>query len=34
VCYQNLAQELLPAELREENPLSIWRRRDGVLGKA
>ncbi|CAN7270922.1 aldehyde dehydrogenase (NADP(+)) [Pseudoduganella sp. LjRoot289] len=34
VCYQNLAQALLPQELREENPLAIWRRRDGALGKA
>ncbi|MYN06233.1 aldehyde dehydrogenase (NADP(+)) [Pseudoduganella aquatica] len=34
VCYQNLAQALLPVELREGNPLDIWRRRDGVLGKA
>jgi NADP-dependent aldehyde dehydrogenase len=34
VCYQNLAQALLPVELREDNPLAIWRRRDGALGKA
>ncbi|QBI00947.1 aldehyde dehydrogenase (NADP(+)) [Pseudoduganella albidiflava] len=33
VCYQNLPQRLLPAALRDGNPLDIWRRRDGVLGK-
>jgi NADP-dependent aldehyde dehydrogenase len=33
VCYQNLPQSLLPAALREDNPLGIWRRRDGALGK-
>ncbi|QGZ38556.1 NADP-dependent aldehyde dehydrogenase [Pseudoduganella flava] len=33
VCYQNLPQPLLPEALRDGNPLAIWRRRDGVLGK-
>ncbi|QBE65537.1 aldehyde dehydrogenase (NADP(+)) [Pseudoduganella lutea] len=33
VCYQNLPQRLLPDALRDGNPLGIWRRRDGVLGK-
>jgi NADP-dependent aldehyde dehydrogenase len=25
VCYQNYPQELLPPELKDENPLGIWR---------
>ena len=33
VSYQNLPQDLLPESLRDDNPLSIWRRKDGVLGK-
>jgi NADP-dependent aldehyde dehydrogenase len=33
VCYQNLPQSLLPSALRDDNPLGIWRRRDGALGK-
>jgi NADP-dependent aldehyde dehydrogenase len=33
VCYQNLPQALLPEALRDNNPLEIWRRRDGKLGK-
>jgi 2,5-dioxopentanoate dehydrogenase len=33
VCYQNLPQALLPEALRDNNPLAIWRRRDGALGK-
>jgi NADP-dependent aldehyde dehydrogenase len=33
VCYQNLPQSLLPAALRDDNPLGIWRRRDGALSK-
>jgi len=33
VCYQNLPQSLLPDALRDGNPLGIWRRRDGALGK-
>jgi len=33
VCYQNLPQSLLPAALQDDNPLGIWRRRDGALGK-
>jgi NADP-dependent aldehyde dehydrogenase len=31
VCYQNLPQALLPEALRDNNPLGIWRRRDGKL---
>ncbi|MES2257488.1 MAG: aldehyde dehydrogenase (NADP(+)) [Pseudomonadota bacterium] len=34
VCYQNLAQALLPEALRDDNKPSVWRRRDGALGKA
>jgi NADP-dependent aldehyde dehydrogenase len=33
VCYQNIAQDLLPPVLQDGNPLAIWRRRDGRLGK-
>jgi NADP-dependent aldehyde dehydrogenase len=33
VCYQNLPQSLLPAALQDNNPLGIWRRRDGALAK-
>jgi NADP-dependent aldehyde dehydrogenase len=33
VCYQNLPDALLPEALRENNPLGIWRRRDGKLTK-
>lgn len=33
VCYQNLPQALLPAVLRDDNPMGTWRRRDGQLGK-
>ncbi|MEO7497697.1 MAG: aldehyde dehydrogenase (NADP(+)) [Massilia sp.] len=33
VAYQNLAQELLPEVLRDGNPLAVWRRQDGALGK-
>lgn len=33
VCYQNLAQSLLPLVLRDDNALGIWRRRDGALTK-
>ncbi|KAA2254911.1 aldehyde dehydrogenase (NADP(+)) [Solihabitans fulvus] len=32
VSYQSWPDELLPAELRDDNPLGIPRRRDGVLG--
>jgi alpha-ketoglutaric semialdehyde dehydrogenase len=31
VCYQNLAQALLPAVLRDEPPAKTWRRFDGEL---
>lgn len=30
VCYQNFHQSLLPAELKDDNPLNIWRLIDGV----
>jgi 2,5-dioxopentanoate dehydrogenase len=33
VCYQNFPQSLLPAELRDENPLGIWRLVDGERKK-
>lgn len=33
VSYQNLLQDLLPESIRDGNPLGIWRRKDGVLGK-
>jgi NADP-dependent aldehyde dehydrogenase len=33
VCYQDLFAELLPQALADGNPLAIWRRTDGVLGK-
>jgi alpha-ketoglutaric semialdehyde dehydrogenase len=31
VCYQNLAQALLPDVLRDDNSQKVWRRRDGAL---
>ncbi|TCJ13741.1 aldehyde dehydrogenase (NADP(+)) [Flaviaesturariibacter flavus] len=33
VCYQNWENELLPAELQNENPLGIWRTVNGVLSR-
>ena len=33
VCYQNFPQSLLPAELKDSNPLAIWRLVDGDLTK-
>ncbi|CUI04820.1 aldehyde dehydrogenase (NADP(+)) [Massilia antarctica] len=33
VCYQNLAQSLLPEVLRDDNE-GVWRRRDGALTKS
>ncbi|PCE23916.1 aldehyde dehydrogenase (NADP(+)) [Paraburkholderia acidicola] len=33
VCYQDLPAELLPEALRDENPLKLWRLRDGKLGR-
>ncbi|GAA0340497.1 aldehyde dehydrogenase (NADP(+)) [Actinoallomurus spadix] len=33
VSYQDAPAELLPAELRDGNPLGIWRRVDGELGR-
>ena len=34
VCYQDLPAELLPEAIADGNPLQIWRRVDGQLGKA
>jgi NADP-dependent aldehyde dehydrogenase len=34
VAYQDAPEELLPAELRADNPLGIWRRVDGELTRA
>lgn len=33
VSYQDMPDDLLPEELREGNPLGLWRRVDGELGK-
>jgi alpha-ketoglutaric semialdehyde dehydrogenase len=33
ICYQDLPAALLPDALRDGNPLGIWRRFDGVLGR-
>ncbi|MCO6011685.1 aldehyde dehydrogenase (NADP(+)) [Actinoallomurus purpureus] len=33
VSYQDVPADLLPAELRDGNPLGIWRRVDGELGR-
>ncbi|MFC0386894.1 aldehyde dehydrogenase (NADP(+)) [Muricoccus vinaceus] len=33
VCYQDMPEALLPAALRDGNPMGLWRRIDGVLGK-
>ena len=33
VCYQNFPDNALPDELKESNPLGLWRLVDGVLGK-
>jgi 2,5-dioxopentanoate dehydrogenase len=32
VCYQDLPASLLPESLADDNPLSLWRLRDGELG--
>ena len=32
VCYQDLPSALLPLALQDDNPLSLWRLRDGELG--
>jgi len=34
VCFQNFPHAALPPELQDANPLGIWRRTDGVLGKS
>jgi NADP-dependent aldehyde dehydrogenase len=31
VCYQDLPPELLPQAVQDENPLGLWRLRDGVF---
>ena len=33
VCYQNFPQQVLPDELKDGNPLNIWRMVDGEIGK-
>jgi len=33
VCYQDAPQSALPDELKDENPLQIWRMVDGELTK-
>ncbi len=33
VCYQDLPAELLPEALRDDNPLDLWRLRDGEFVK-
>ena len=33
VCYQDLPEALLPEALRDGNPLGLWRRLDGALGR-
>ncbi len=33
VAYQDVPADLLPTELRDENPLELWRRVDGQLGR-
>ena len=33
VCFQNFPDAALPLELKEENPLGIWRMVDGGFGK-
>jgi NADP-dependent aldehyde dehydrogenase len=34
ICYQNIPDGLLPPALRQENPLGIWRLRNGEQVKA
>ena len=34
VCYDNMPTELIPPALRDENPLSLWRLRDGAFVQA
>jgi NADP-dependent aldehyde dehydrogenase len=33
VCYQNIPDAVLPAELKSGNPLGIWRTIDGALSR-
>ncbi|MCB0608320.1 MAG: hypothetical protein KDD12_11435, partial [Lewinella sp.] len=33
VAYQDCPDEILPAELKQDNPLGIWRTLDGALSK-
>jgi NADP-dependent aldehyde dehydrogenase len=34
VCFQDVPEALLPVELREANPLGLWRTVDGALKQA
>jgi NADP-dependent aldehyde dehydrogenase len=34
VCYQDFPAELLPQALADDNPLGLWRRRDGQIVNA
>ena len=34
VCYQDLPADLLPEALKHDNPLGLWRVRDGELTQA
>jgi len=34
VCYQDFPEALLPDALRDENPLRLWRLRDGLFGQS
>jgi NADP-dependent aldehyde dehydrogenase len=34
VAYQDFPADLLPPALRDENPMKLWRRTDGVLGQS
>jgi 2,5-dioxopentanoate dehydrogenase len=34
VCYQDVPADLLPEAIQDGNPLGLWRRTDGVLGKS
>jgi 2,5-dioxopentanoate dehydrogenase len=34
VCYQDLPADLLPPALQDDNPLALWRLRDGELVRA
>ena len=34
VCYQDLPADLLPQSLQDDNPLKLWRLRDGKPAQA